>query len=296
MNQREAITKFVEHLRLEKRRVPRTCAQAEANLLLVSEKVDLTEVTEYKDLVKAIVDISNERKGKFTNTWNQRTTSRLANYVKTFYRWALREKILTENPFPFHDFEKGRVPEQDYFHPELDKSKVDLLINWPNNTFRERMLLKVLMYSAIRRQELCDLTIDDIDFEGRFLHVRKGKGSKWRYVPIPLVIIPELKSYTDTVKAIGKCNYLFPREDFTTKMTGNGLGKWMSRLAQKTGIPVNCKKFRHSYAGYMIEKGVPPSQIAKILGHSKVSMTLDTYTHHKQETLRDAVDKVIGAA
>jgi integrase len=50
--------------------------------------------------------------------------------------------------------------------------------------FRDRCVLKVLTYTAFRRHELVGLDVQDIDFEGKGMTVRKGKSGKLRIVPL----------------------------------------------------------------------------------------------------------------
>lgn len=56
--------------------------------------------------------------------------------------------------------------------------------------FRDHAVLSLLLYTGLRRQELLDLTVDDVDLQQRWLRVRRGKGNKMRVVPL----VPEAVS------------------------------------------------------------------------------------------------------
>ncbi len=57
-----------------------------------------------------------------------------------------------------------------------------LFIAAPN--FRDRCILKSLYWLGLRRQELIDLDIRDLDFDRKRVQVREGKGGKTRIIPI----------------------------------------------------------------------------------------------------------------
>ena len=66
--------------------------------------------------------------------------------------------------------------------------------------------------------------------------------------------------------------------------TGDGAVRDLSVSLDRAGIPGLCQYFsphdlRHRYASVKIAEGVPVTTVAAQLGHSKKSLTLDTYTH-----------------
>jgi integrase len=50
--------------------------------------------------------------------------------------------------------------------------------------FRNRAIVAVLVFCGLRRQELIDVKISDIDLQSRWLKVRRGKGGKGRSIPL----------------------------------------------------------------------------------------------------------------
>ena len=63
-------------------------------------------------------------------------------------------------------------------------------------------------------------------------------------------------------------------------LTGDSLGNAMERACKASGIPhVHPHDLRHRYASLKLREGVPVTDLAAQLGHSKKSMTLDTYSH-----------------
>ena len=50
-------------------------------------------------------------------------------------------------------------------------------------------------------------------------------------------------------------------------------------LRKQTGISFTVHMFRHSYATALLRRGVSPEVVQRLLGHSSVSVTVDTYSH-----------------
>jgi integrase len=91
-----------------------------------------------------------------------------------------------------------------------------------------------------------------------------------------------------------------------TSVRGNpiGRGSWSTILrpaARAADIPESegLHALRHFYASALIHRGVSPKVVQKRLGHEKVSMTLDTYSHlwpDSEDDTRDAIQAILGPA
>jgi integrase len=64
-------------------------------------------------------------------------------------------------------------------------------------SLRDRVVLKILARTGIRRFELCNLLVKDIDFDSRKLFIAHGKGDKARSVPIDEDTLQDIKFYLD---------------------------------------------------------------------------------------------------
>nr|WP_255285634.1 tyrosine-type recombinase/integrase [Nocardia pseudobrasiliensis] len=62
-------------------------------------------------------------------------------------------------------------------------------------------------------------------------------------------------------------------------MTYASVDRLVRRLRGRTGIMFSPHMFRHSYATGLLRRGVSPEIVAKLLGHSSISVTIDTYSH-----------------
>ena len=283
----DVLEKYKTFLLIELKRVPKTAERQIVDLNRMAEKVgDLLLVGNYAPISKALNDIERER------DWDTNTTAKLEGTVLLFYRWALREQLITVNPYPLKCRHKHRPEEQPSFDRDLDKETIERVLFYPNWTRREYCQLRILFACGLRRQELVDLNIEDVDLEKRYVRIRKGKRDKWRYVPMDEETAAEMKEYIEGLKRNSFHPALFQREDFKERLTGSGIWKSLDRVAKKMGIKFNPKKWRASFATYFLEKGAVPSMVSKWMGHSRLSTTLEYYAHHRDEKAHIVYDEM----
>lgn len=155
--------------------------------------------------------------------------------------------------------------------------------------FRNRAIMHVLLFCGLRRQELLDLRLADVDLRSRWLKVRNGKGQKGRSVPLVPEAAVALQNWLEFRPQVGH-DCLF------TGIGGTGLGKngligVFKRVGGKAGVwrkGVSLHAPRHTFASLLVQYGCDLMSIKEALGHSDVSTT-SIYLHldaaHLQETL-----------
>lgn len=153
------------------------------------------------------------------------------------------------------------------------------------------------LLTGLRFQELANLTWGDIDFKSRLLHVRPKENFKTkthnaqRAIPIN----------DDLLKLLLRCweinkdkNFVFCSQEGTQLKA-----RWTLRLckaiAEAAGIKSRAfiHKFRHTFATYLIQKGVPIQSIKELLGHWSVTMT-EVYAHNKSDHMHSEVSVLNG--
>ena len=145
--------------------------------------------------------------------------------------------------------------------------------------YRDRVILEVLYSSGIRRNELINLKVEDIDTEGGYLRVNEGKGNKDRVTPLGKIAAKYVYNYVTGVRKL----LLLTRQDsqwlFLTKS-----GKRMDKTAVRDIIIKTSKKakiektvtthtYRRSCATEMIKNNANIMHVKDILGHEDVSTT-----------------------
>lgn len=144
---------------------------------------------------------------------------------------------------------------------------------------RNRAILEVLWSTGIRRMEVANLMLCDVDFTRGVVNVRQGKGKKDRVVPVGHVALEWVTRYLRSVRP-----HLTQRADrghlFVT-YHGKGLNRGTltqiggETIREKARInkPGACHIFRHSMATQMLDNGADTRHIQAILGHEKLETT-----------------------
>jgi len=148
--------------------------------------------------------------------------------------------------------------------------------------YRDRTILEVLYSSGIRKTELRDLTLNDVDYHDGFIRVQ-GKGNKERMVPIGKIACRYLENYIKSVRPElikdPYNNHVFlsfrgKRFDHTSVWD---LVKKYARIA-KIKKNIHCHTFRHTCATAMLKNKAGIRIIQKLLGHASMNTT-QIYTH-----------------
>lgn len=152
---------------------------------------------------------------------------------------------------------------------------------------RDRAMLAVYYGCGLRRSEGNNLVLSDILTEKKMLYVRKGKGSKERFVPIADKGLQDIEEYLQ----YGRKWFLQQRqkpeqitsEYFFINLWGAPMKDFTARIRQlqeEAGIQkqITLHTFRHSIATHLLQGGMDIEQIKKFLGHASLEST-QLYTH-----------------
>ena len=151
--------------------------------------------------------------------------------------------------------------------------------------------------TGMRRAEVCNLKVEDIDSVRMLIHVRQGKGRRDRDVPLSPTLLETLREYWRWMKPK---TYLFPgtlngwRAD--KPITPKIIWQACREAAQHAGItkPVRPHLIRHSFATHLVEQGADLPTVQALLGHTTLKPT-SIYLHLSQRHLQAAgtpLDKV----
>jgi len=149
-------------------------------------------------------------------------------------------------------------------------------------SLRDRVVLKILARTGIRRFELCNLLIKDIDFENQSLFIEHGKGDKPRSVPVDEDTLQDIKFYLNA-RRYGKL--IQSNNKSNDGIDESRINVIVDKASKKAGIknPDPVKKhlnphiFRHSFIRNMIKLGLPQSYVQEIAGHSSIGTTIGMY-------------------
>jgi site-specific recombinase XerD len=148
-----------------------------------------------------------------------------------------------------------------------------------------RVCLTTIYSCGLRLREGISLQVQDIDSDRMMLHVRHGKGSKDRYVPLPATTLPLLREWWGRHQ---HPVWLFPGRTragvspatATLPLEARGVERAFHLALQESGVPkpATVHTLRHSYATHLLEAGVNLRLIQAYLGHASLQTTM-LYTH-----------------
>ena len=205
-----------------------------------------------------------------TNTVKQRMSAIQFFFARTLKRPYLR------NDFPY-----PKIPQR--LPAVLSQEEVTRLIGATTN-LSHRAMLMTLYSTGLRRAELVHLRVEDIDSKRMVIHVRQGKGSKDRDVPLSNKLLETLREYWRGAKPR---TYLFPGQGAAdVPLTTKAVWHACQGAVQRAGIPkkISPHSLRHSYATHLLEAGADLRTIQLLLGHADIKHTT-VYLHLSQRHL-----------
>jgi len=177
----------------------------------------------------------------------------------------------------------------------LTDQEVDKLIDCASSN-RNRLILKVLSKTGLRRQELCNLDIEDLQLDRGRLIVRHGKGDKRRFVPISDSLAAELRAFVER-RTTGPL-FRSQRGGRLVPRTINHIIKAAGDLAKITNPNPDRKQIgphllRHTFSRHYLRDGGRMYILSQILGHANVSITHAVYGTASEDEIQQEYRKVM---
>jgi integrase/recombinase XerD len=218
-----------------------------------------------------------------------RTVQRVASGIRQFYRWAVLDGLMSENPA------RGlAVPRMTMRLPRvLSVEQIDALLDLcPRDDvfgIRDRAFFELMYSCGLRISEACDLSLTQLSLSHGFVQVI-GKGDKERIVPMGERAGAALAEYLERSRpmlAKGEEQSAVFLSDRGTKLSRKTAWKNFRALCVRAGIPgVHPHTLRHSFATHLMENGADLRSIQELLGHSDIATTT-IYMHMDNERLRN---------
>ena len=157
----------------------------------------------------------------------------------------------------------------------LAKEEVKAMIACTRN-IKHRCIISLLYSAGLRRSELLNLKLTDIDSNRMLIRIEGAKGGKDRMTLLSESVLNNLRTY---FKEYQPKNWLFegPRQE---QYSGSSVGRIIMNASKNAGIrkKVTPHMLRHSFATHLMENGTDLRYIQTLLGHSS-SKTTEIYTH-----------------
>ncbi|NHN25361.1 tyrosine-type recombinase/integrase [Flavobacterium jejuense] len=228
------------------------------------------------------------------NKISNNSVNRKVSSLKSYYRFLLKIKQIEVNPLLKHKSLKTPKKVQIPF----SEKEVDNVFNLDHffNDFegvRNRLVIELFYTTGIRRAELINLKLSNIDFSKQVLKVL-GKRNKERIIPLLLCTKDLLKEYL--AFRLEKVKPAFSDVLILSK-TGNKISEsFVYRLINDyfSSVSLKVKKsphvLRHSFATHLLNNGADLNSVKELLGHASLSST-QIYTHSSLAELKKVYQK-----
>jgi site-specific recombinase XerD len=233
--------------------------------------------------------------GRVDKKWKPTTFISYHMTLLVFFRWLVKNNYLEKNYI--EDIEKPKLEKR--LPSRLKKEEalrlLEIVYNLPYSyhylRHRNKAIFATFIFSGLRKSELLNLKLTDIDIENLTLFVRQGKGNKDRIIPISFTHAQILKRYLKERKRLNKtCPEFFTSLNRNRGFTDSGLKLIVERIKKASGISFNIHKLRHTFATLMLEGGCDIYSLSKMMGHSDIKTTT-IYLSASAEHLREQVIK-----
>ena len=283
-----SIKSFIDYLQLEKKYSHNTIKAYENDIMSFSDynknEFDQSSISkvDYSQLRSWIVKLVES---KISN----RSINRKISSLNTYYKFLLKIEKIKKNPLDNHRALKTKKIIQLPFSEKEVISALD--INNFQNSFegkRDRLIIEMLYSTGIRRIELTDLKIKDIDFSSKRIKVL-GKRNKERFIPMlksTISLINEYMDYRNELNRIKSKDFLFltsKGEKIYENLVYRITNKYFDYVSTK--VKKSPHILRHSFATHLLNNGADLNAVKDLLGHSSLAAT-QVYTNRSIEEIK----------
>ena len=250
------------------------------------------------------------------NTISPSTVKRYHALISSICSFAVLQNIIPINPCTRVKPPKVTKHEADYLDEEETTKLLNVLQTAPQPF---RTAIQVLLFTGIRRGEMCGLEWEDIDFDHNVVRIKRNvlytevtgvyedtpkTASSVRAIKISEHVIWLINDYKEWQKEQqDKCSNQW---NDSKRIFTNDLGipihpasvsRWFSRFNRQNGLRhIPLHSLRHTSASILVMNGVPLNAVSKRLGHACATTTSNIYAHvfrMADEMAAEALDDVI---
>lgn len=283
-----AFKDFIDYLKLEKHYSPHTLKayqrDLEAFLKFAKDEFDYSgiKLVNYSIVRSWIVTLVE-------SGVSNRSINRKMSSLKTYYKFLLKTEQIKENPMIKHrslkTSKKIQVP---FSEKEIARVIEKLSEESGFEGLRNKLIVELFYATGIRRAELINLKIKDIDLASGKIKVL-GKRNKERILPMLPFIKTSLQQYLDErsrLENITDASFLLLSkkgvklyETFVYRIINSYFSEASEKVKKSPHI------LRHSFATHLLNEGADLNAVKELLGHASLAST-QVYTHNSIAQLK----------
>jgi integrase/recombinase XerC len=145
-------------------------------------------------------------------------------------------------------------------------------LNYSENSIVYKTFVLLALDSGMRKSELLNVKISNIDMHNKLIYLEETKTGKTRYVPFSSFSFDYVNELKNTKPRREYLMYNFIKN---RKLTASDIKLFYKRTKKKLGIErLHTHRFRKTYASLLADNGMPPQYVQKLLDHQKISTTM----------------------
>ena len=278
----KAVEQFLAHLNL---------AKGVSEHTLRAYRLDLTSFLNFVEGDVSKRSIRRYLAHLYEKQASTRTVLRRLSALRSFYRHAMREKWVVENPL-----EEIDSPKKEKKLPvSIAYAQIEHLFNQPDLSsylgFRDRAIMELFYSSGLRLSEVTGLNRRDFDPKSSILNIF-GKGKKQRQAPITQTAADWLTRYLNHPERDEKDPQAIFLNKWGTRLTPRSVDRNFDAYLKASGLSerVTPHTIRHTIATHWLENGMDLKTIQMLLGHTSLATTT-IYTRVSPKLKREVYDK-----
>lgn len=212
------------------------------------------------------------------------TVGNTRRIMNSFFEWCVLEGIVQSNPVRRISAIKQEKSPRHAMH----RIELEYLRNACHN-LRDKALVDFLYSSGARVSELCNVKIDNINWERKEVFIDHGKGGVSRLTYLNPEAEVSLKAYL--MSRDDDSPYLFARErgksvvPLDAKTVQNAIDRIVQQAGRQFSVRITPHVFRHTIATVLLRNGMPVEQVQRFLGHANINTTM-IYAEVKDDDVR----------
>ncbi|MBF11223.1 MAG: integrase [Flavobacteriaceae bacterium] len=288
-----SISAFLDYISLEKNCSSNTLKAYKANLngfedFILSQdphsNLELVNYVQIRSWIVELIEIGNSK----------RTVNRKISALQSYYKFLLRVGTIKVSPLKEHKVLKTETKVSVPFSKEeINQLFADNFFSEDYIGILKKTLIQLLYFTGIRRSELIEIKLKDLDFSKGLIKVL-GKRNKERLLPL----LPEIRDQLNKLLKIQNTNQINKEENFLfVNIKGKKLSPtfvydtvktFLGKVSTKTKRSPHV--LRHSFATHLLDKGADINSIKDLLGHTSIAAT-QHYTHSSMAKIQEVYKK-----
>lgn len=283
-----SLSAFISYLKFEKNYSKHTIGAYERDIKEFSEfcqtgfNMESIDDMDYGIIRNWIVNLVET---KVTN----RTINRKISSLRSYYRFLQKIGDIKASPLAKHKALKTKKKvEVPFSEIEMEQVLSEIPFDEDFEGARDKLIIELLYATGMRRAELVNLKLEDVDYANGTLKVL-GKRNKERIIPLLQTSVVKLHDYLSQrsqLKNHASSDYLLLTKEglkIYETLVYRTINKYFSLVSPK--VKRSPHVLRHTFATHLLNRGADLNSVKELLGHSSLAST-QVYTHNSIAELK----------